>query len=195
MSQGAARRLARGGLPHAGGAVETARQHLRTVGAEAGAGHGGLVQERSTYEDSGVPILKDIPIINYLFKQRNDEINKDHLLIFITPRIVRSGTPTEIEAGYPSKITFADVPDVPDDLAEISRVVHDHGRTTLETEALQTSLSDLLAWAAQNDVELDDLDARSPSLETVFLSIADGREQADDAPRDTLTQEEEGALR
>jgi len=53
---------------------------------------GGLVQERATYEDSGVPILKDIPIINYLFKQRNDEINKDHLLIFITPRIVRAGT-------------------------------------------------------------------------------------------------------
>jgi ABC-2 type transport system ATP-binding protein len=119
----------------------------------------------------------------------------DRLEIMHAGRIVRSGTPTEIEAGYPSKITFADVPGVPDDLAEIRRVVHEHGRTTLETGELQTSLSDLLAWAAHNEVDLDELDARSPSLETVFLSIADGREQADGAPQDTLTHEEEGALR
>ncbi|MBI3855444.1 MAG: hypothetical protein HY293_07110 [Planctomycetes bacterium] len=52
---------------------------------------GGLVVERSTYEDNGIPVLKDIPLISYLFKQRVDEINKDHLLIFLTPRIVRRG--------------------------------------------------------------------------------------------------------
>jgi type IV pilus assembly protein PilQ len=52
---------------------------------------GGLVVERSTYEDNGIPILKDIPLISYLFKQRTDEINKDHLLVFLTPRIVRRG--------------------------------------------------------------------------------------------------------
>lgn len=55
---------------------------------------GGLVVERSTYEDNGIPVLKDLPIINYLFKQRVDEINKDHLLIFITPRIIPKGTGT-----------------------------------------------------------------------------------------------------
>jgi ABC-2 type transport system ATP-binding protein len=122
------------------------------------------------------------------------EVLADRLEIMHAGRIARSGTTTEIAAGYPSKITFADVPEVPDDLAEIRRVVHEHGRTTLETDALQTSLSDLLAWAAHNEVDLDDLDARSPSLETVFLSIADGREQADNAPQDTLTHQE-GALR
>lgn len=52
---------------------------------------GGLVVERSTFEDKGIPILKDIPLISYLFKQRNDSIRKEHLLIFITPRIVRPG--------------------------------------------------------------------------------------------------------
>jgi len=49
------------------------------------------VTERSSYEDNGIPILKDIPLINYLFKQRTDEINKEHLLIFMTPRIIRKG--------------------------------------------------------------------------------------------------------
>ena len=119
----------------------------------------------------------------------------DWLEIMHAGRILRSGTPTEIEAGYPSTISFVNVPGVPDDLAGIRRVVHQHGRTTLETDALQTSLSGLLAWAALNGVELDGLDARSPSLETVFLSIADGRERAANPPENTLTHEEEGALR
>lgn len=52
---------------------------------------GGLVVERASYEDNGIPVLKDIPLINYLFKQRTDEINKEHLLIFMTPRIIRRG--------------------------------------------------------------------------------------------------------
>jgi type II secretory pathway component GspD/PulD (secretin) len=52
---------------------------------------GGLVVERSSFEDNGIPVLKDIPLINYLFKQRTDQINKEHLLIFMTPKIIRRG--------------------------------------------------------------------------------------------------------
>lgn len=52
---------------------------------------GGLVVERSTMEDRGIPVLKDLPLINYLFKQRNDTMRKENLLVFITPRIVRAG--------------------------------------------------------------------------------------------------------
>jgi ABC-2 type transport system ATP-binding protein len=118
----------------------------------------------------------------------------DRLEIMHAGRIVRSGTPTEIEAGYPSMITFADVAGVPEDLAAVRRVVHEHGRTTLETDGLQTSLSDLLAWAAHNDVALDGLEARSASLETVFLSIADGRDPADSAAPESLTHDG-GSLR
>ena len=50
---------------------------------------GGLVVERSTLEDKKVPLLGDIPIFGYFFKQTNDVIRKEHLLIFVTPRIVR----------------------------------------------------------------------------------------------------------
>ncbi len=52
---------------------------------------GGLVVERSTMEDRGIPVLKDLPLVNYLFKQRNDTMRKENLLVFITPRIVRAG--------------------------------------------------------------------------------------------------------
>jgi ABC-2 type transport system ATP-binding protein len=102
----------------------------------------------------------------------------DRLEIMHAGQIVRSGSPTEIAAGHPSTISFAQVPGVPGDLAGISRITHEYGRTTLETSALQRSMTDLMTWAAHNDVQLDALDARSPSLETVFLSIADGRDPA-----------------
>ena len=102
----------------------------------------------------------------------------DRLEIMHAGRIVRSGTPTEIAEGHPSTISFAEVSDVPTDVAGVSRIAHEYGRTTLETSALQRSMTDLLAWAAHNDVQLDALDARSPSLESVFLAIADGREPA-----------------
>jgi ABC-2 type transport system ATP-binding protein len=100
----------------------------------------------------------------------------DRLEIMHAGRIARSGTPTEIAAGHPSTISFAQVAGVPTDLAGVSGIVHEYGRTTLETSALQTSMTDLMTWAAHSNVQLDDLEARSPSLESVFLAIADGRE-------------------
>jgi ABC-2 type transport system ATP-binding protein len=99
----------------------------------------------------------------------------DRLEIMHAGRIVRSGTPTEIAAGHSSTISFAERRDVPNELVGVRRVRHEEGRTTLETSALQRSLSELLTWADDNDVLLDDLDASSPSLEAVFLSIADER--------------------
>ncbi|MBJ7451257.1 MAG: ABC transporter ATP-binding protein [Blastococcus sp.] len=109
----------------------------------------------------------------------------DRLEIMHAGRIVRSGTPTEIAAGHPSTISFADVPGVPvvpEDLAGVGRVVHEHGRVTLQTDSLQRSLVALLGWAERHDVELVGLDVSSPSLETVFLAIADGRDPAHHAP-------------
>ena len=118
----------------------------------------------------------------------------DRLEIMHAGRIVRSGTPTDIAAGHPSTISFANVPDLPGELAGVSRVVREHARTTLETDTLQHSLSALLTWAAHNAVELADLDARSPSLESVFLSIADGRDRAASSSREAQSTEV-GALR
>lgn len=119
----------------------------------------------------------------------------DRLEIMHNGQIVKSGTPTEIEAGYPSTITFTDVAGLPDDLAGIRRVLHRQGRTTLETDALQSSLSGLLAWATHNAVRLDSLDARSASLETVFLAIADSRDDIVSAPAGTSAYQKEGTLR
>jgi ABC-2 type transport system ATP-binding protein len=121
----------------------------------------------------------------------------DRLEIMHAGRIVRSGTPTEIAAGHPSTISFTELSGVcraPERLAGVRRVVHEYGRTVMETDRLQVTLFDLLTWAGLNRVTLDNLDARSPSLETVFLAIADGRDSAE-GPSETRSTDSEGALR
>jgi len=50
---------------------------------------GGLIQEKYTTSVSKVPLLGDIPILGYLFKQERKEKVKTNLLIFLTPYIVK----------------------------------------------------------------------------------------------------------
>ena len=106
----------------------------------------------------------------------------DRLEIMHAGQIVRSGTPTEIAAGHPSMISFDRLSQSPDHVGAVATitavtgVLHEHGRTTLETHDLQSSMFGLLLWAGGRDIRLEGLDARSPSLETVFLAIADGRD-------------------
>ena len=46
--------------------------------------------ERRT-ADNKVPLLGDLPVLGYLFKNRTRTNNKDELLIFVTPKILREG--------------------------------------------------------------------------------------------------------
>ncbi len=49
---------------------------------------GGLMQTQKTKTSSGVPFLKDIPLLGYAFGANGSEIQKSELLIAITPHIV-----------------------------------------------------------------------------------------------------------
>jgi general secretion pathway protein D len=51
---------------------------------------GGLIGETLDYFDSGVPYLKEIPLIGYLFKKKSERRTRSELAIFVTPYIVRS---------------------------------------------------------------------------------------------------------
>jgi type IV pilus secretin PilQ/predicted competence protein len=51
---------------------------------------GGLTKNDEIEAETGIPILKDIPILGYLFKHTRKEISKKDLIIFVTPRIMRS---------------------------------------------------------------------------------------------------------
>jgi len=51
---------------------------------------GGLTKNDEIEAETGIPILKDIPILGYLFKHTRREVNKRDLIIFVTPRIMRN---------------------------------------------------------------------------------------------------------
>ncbi|UXY28510.1 ABC transporter ATP-binding protein [Streptomyces sp. HUAS TT20] len=103
------------------------------------------------------------------------------LAILHEGRIAASGTPAEVTAGRPSRISFElpegyFVGDLPP-LAELAVCGHEvAGRTVrLRTPELQRTATGLLVWAERAGVELRGLDMRSASLEEAFLGIA--REQ------------------
>lgn len=49
---------------------------------------GGLIRERERTDETGLPFLKDIPFLGYLFKSANQSTSKTDLLFFIRPQIV-----------------------------------------------------------------------------------------------------------
>jgi general secretion pathway protein D len=51
---------------------------------------GGLIGDSNDYFDSGIPFLKDIPLLGNLFKSRSQIRTRTELAIFVTPYIVRS---------------------------------------------------------------------------------------------------------
>ncbi len=54
---------------------------------------GGLIQEKKERSSSGIPILKDIPILGHLFRFKTDTVGKTELVILLTPKII--ATPEE----------------------------------------------------------------------------------------------------
>ncbi|MEU0578044.1 ABC transporter ATP-binding protein [Streptomyces griseoincarnatus] len=126
----------------------------------------------SALRDSGTTVLLTT---HYLEEAEN---LADRLAIMHEGRIAVTGTPAEVTATEPSRITF----DLPDgyhlgDLPPLGPMgVGDHkvdGRTVrLRTRDLQRSATELLLWARDTGVELRRLDVRSASLEEAFLTIA-----------------------
>ncbi|HEU4655096.1 MAG TPA: type IV pilus secretin PilQ [Steroidobacteraceae bacterium] len=52
---------------------------------------GGILETERRESETKVPLLGDIPVLGHLFKTTNKTDNKDELLIFVTPRILREG--------------------------------------------------------------------------------------------------------
>jgi type IV pilus assembly protein PilQ len=52
---------------------------------------GGILETTQREDDTKVPYLGDIPVLGHLFKSTSHKDNKDELMIFITPKIVREG--------------------------------------------------------------------------------------------------------
>ncbi|MFY1677717.1 MULTISPECIES: ABC transporter ATP-binding protein [unclassified Streptomyces] len=102
----------------------------------------------------------------------------DRLAILHDGRVAAAGTPSEVTASRPARITFElpeghSVDELPSmaELAVCDQRVE--GRSVrLRTRELQRSATRLLVWAERDGVELAGLDVRPASLEEAFLGIA-----------------------
>ncbi len=52
---------------------------------------GGIMADRRDARESGIPYLKDIPVIGWLFKRIQLTEDFEELMVFITPRIISAG--------------------------------------------------------------------------------------------------------
>lgn len=102
----------------------------------------------------------------------------DRLAILRNGRIVGLGTPEQLAATRPARITFhlPAVPPLPE-LPQVVATINNSGAVTLETQDLQSTLTEVLTWANQHDLQLHDLTARPASLEEAFLAITESSEE------------------
>ena len=66
---------------------------------------GGLIKDETEKVVAKIPILGDIPLIKYLFRNTYNKVSKKEIIIFITPKIISPdmapstlGTQMQIEA-------------------------------------------------------------------------------------------------
>ena len=101
----------------------------------------------------------------------------DRVAIMNAGLIAREGTVAEIVADAPARITFDRAPGLAlADLNVGAATITVSDSVLIETRALQPTLRAVLDWAGTTTLRR--LDARSASLEQVFLAIADTKEQS-----------------
>jgi len=81
----------------ASGGVNVPSINTRTIETQVVLGDGetvvlgGILETTQSLQKTGVPWLEDIPVLGNLFKQSTRTDDKDELLIFVTPKILREG--------------------------------------------------------------------------------------------------------
>ncbi|QLE86107.1 general secretion pathway protein GspD [Shewanella sp. Scap07] len=70
---------------------------------------GGLISENSSYSESKVPWLGDLPLLGGLFRSNNDEVVKTELIVMVTPRIIEASNEwDDIKSSFTSQMQALD---------------------------------------------------------------------------------------
>jgi len=75
---------------------------------------GGLTKETNARAEAGVPALKDIPLLGWLFRSEDREDQKEDLLIFITPHILKEKVGGSDRMNAVEQPSPAEAPPVPE---------------------------------------------------------------------------------
>ena len=62
---------------------------------------GGLIEESTSRNESKIPVLGDLPVLGWMFRNTEEEGQKTNLYIFLTPRVIKSAT--EADSVYQEK--------------------------------------------------------------------------------------------
>ena len=66
---------------------------------------GGMMKSNKSNSESGIPFVKDLPFVGYLFKGTTDEVKKTELIFLITPHVVNNRKDADrITREFSSKI-------------------------------------------------------------------------------------------
>jgi len=61
-----------------------------------------LTTNYETDVESGIPFLKDVPLLGHLFKHTRKEYTKKDLIIFVTPHIVKKKEEHFLHKSFPN---------------------------------------------------------------------------------------------
>ncbi len=68
---------------------------------------GGLMKEEKITKVKKVPILGDIPYINFAFRNQSDDKKKSEIVIFLTPTIITGDVPADDPGKYNSSVLLS----------------------------------------------------------------------------------------
>ena len=98
----------------------------------------------------------------------------DRLVIVHRGLVARTGTPAQVTAAEPGRISFRlPAGQVPPQLpGGVGTELAEDGRVVIRTTEVQLTMTALVAWASAAAVDLDRLQAHPASLEDAFLAVA-----------------------
>lgn len=69
---------------------------------------GGLMSQTTDSSDSGVPLLKDIPVAGALFKNNTDKLDRTELIVLITPNVIQDDFDAQaVTDAFRSRLSWA----------------------------------------------------------------------------------------
>ncbi|MCQ2108031.1 MAG: type IV pilus secretin PilQ [Fibrobacter sp.] len=145
---------------------------------------GGLTRNESQESESGIPFLKDIPLIGNLFKYTRKSVVKKDLVIFVTPRIIRNYVGNVDISEAPIRIN-KDEKEEGKSAPEAKKVEEAPAQETVEQEQPATQPVEEPAPAQEEVVEEPVAEEPTPAAEPV------AEEPAPEAPAAPAAEEED----
>jgi len=73
---------------------------------------GGLIKQSRDNSDSGVPYLKNIPLLGYLFGSKKNSESRSEMIILITPRVIANLEDVDmVTEEFKNKVSGVSMPD------------------------------------------------------------------------------------